>query len=110
MEQVFAEFNLGDTGADAVFPMASKFPDFGTLVNVIVQNALMFAGVITFVILVFGGLSVIMGAGGGDTKQLEKGKKAITGAVIGLIIVVTAVWIIQIIEKITGLNLLKPEI
>jgi hypothetical protein len=105
MEHVYASFSLNDP---AVFPLAQKFPTFGGLVSVLLQNAFMIAGVIAFIFLVFGGFSVIMGAGGGDTKQLEKGKKAITGAVIGLIVVVTSVWIIQIIGKVTGLNLLNP--
>lgn len=104
MEQVYAAFNLNDP---SVFPMAQKIPTFGVLVSVILKNALMLAGVIAFIFLVFGGFSVIMGAGGGDTKQLEKGQKAITGAVIGLLVVVFAYWIVQIIEKITGLQLLN---
>jgi hypothetical protein len=105
MEHVYAAFNLNDTD---VFPVAQKFPTFGVLVTVILKNALMFAGVISFIFLVFGGFSVIMGAGGGDTKQLEKGRKAITGAVTGLVIVLFAYWFVQIIEKLTGLSLLNP--
>jgi len=58
--------------------------------------------------LIFGGISIIVGAGSGDTKKLEQGKKTLTGALAGLLIVVTSVWLIQIIEKVTGLNLLSP--
>lgn len=86
----------------------SSFSTLGALVNVIVRNAFVLAGIISFLLLVFGGFSVIMGAGAGDTKQLEKGKQAITGAVAGLIIVVTSYWIVQIINKVTGLSLLGP--
>ena len=68
----------------------------------------MLAGVITFILLIFGGISIIVGAGSGDTKKLEQGKKTLTGALAGLLIVVTSVWLIQIIEKVTGLNLLSP--
>lgn len=89
-------------------PTFNQFDTFGDLVSVIVRNAFVFAGVISFLILVFGGFSVIMGAGAGDTKQLEKGKQAITGAVVGLIVIVTSYWIVQIIEKVTGQPLLGP--
>lgn len=84
----------------------SSFSTFGAIVNVIIRNAFVLAGIISFLILVFGGFSVIMGAGAGDTKQLEKGKQAITGAVVGLLIVVTSYWIVQIIGKVTGQPLL----
>jgi hypothetical protein len=101
MEQVFAQVNLGDPAL-----RVSPFENFGDLVNIIVKNAFVFAGLITFFLLVFGGLSVIMGAGAGDSKKMESGKKTITGAVMGLLIVFAAYWIVQILEKITGIRLL----
>lgn len=85
-----------------------QFDTFGVLVTVVVRNAFVLAGIMSFLLLVFGGFSVIMGAGASDTKQLEKGKQTITGAIAGLIIVVTSYWIVQIIEKLTGLHLLNP--
>lgn len=85
-----------------------QFPTFGALVTVIVRNAFVLAGVMSFLILVLGGFRVIMGAGDGDTKEIDKGKQAITGAVAGLIIVVTSYWIVQVLGKITGQQLLGP--
>ncbi|OGG09499.1 hypothetical protein A2154_02260 [Candidatus Gottesmanbacteria bacterium RBG_16_43_7] len=81
-----------------------EFDTFGKLINVIVQNAVVIAGVISFILLVVGGLGVIMGAGSGDTKKMESGKKTVTGAVLGLIIVVGSVWILQLLARITGLS------
>ena len=101
MEQIFA-VDLQSTS-----PTFGNFPTFSVLVNVIIRNAYVFAGIISFIILVFGGFSVIMAAGSGDTKQLEKGKQTITYAVLGLILVVTSYWVVQIIEKVTGLSLLQ---
>ena len=103
MRQVFA-VEIKD-----VAPSLTTFETFGDLVNVIVQNAFVLSGVISFVLLVFGGLSVIMGAGSGDTKKLDQGKQAITGAVVGLVIVITSLWLVQIIETLTGISLLKPK-
>lgn len=103
MEKVFADVSIYNE-----FPPAKTFGTFGDLVNVIVRNAFMLAGVITFILLIFGGIGIIVGAGSGDTKKLEQGKKTLTGALSGLLIVVTSVWIIQIIERITGIPILKP--
>lgn len=90
-----------------IFAPAQFFKTFGDLVTVIVRNAFVLAGIISFVLLVFGSFTVIMGAG--NPKSAEKGKQAITGAVAGLVIIVTSYWIVQIIERITGLPLLNPQ-
>lgn len=102
MQQVFTD------DLKTIAPSLATFDTFGKLVNVIIRNAFVVAGVISFILLVFGGFSVIIGAGSGDTKKLDQGKQAVTGAAVGLIIVVTSFWIIQILEKLTGLSLLSP--
>ncbi|MDP1722400.1 MAG: hypothetical protein Q8L37_04255 [Candidatus Gottesmanbacteria bacterium] len=102
MEQIFAG-ELKDISGTF-----SAFPTFGALVTVIVRNAFVLAGIISFLLLVFGGFSVIMAAGSGDTKELEKGQKTITYAVLGLILVVVSYWIVQIIEKVSGVRLITP--
>ncbi len=91
-----------------VFSPADSFKTLGSVVNVIVANAFVLAGLISFVLLIFGGFSVIVA--GGDSKKLETGKNAIMGAVIGLIVVVGSFWIVQIVETITGVKILKPGI
>lgn len=83
-----------------------SFLTFGSLASVIVRNAFVLAGIISFLLLVFGGFGAIIAAGSGDTKQLEKGKQTITYAVLGLILVVTSYWIVQIIETVSGISLL----
>jgi len=85
---------------------AATFPTVGSLVTVVVKNAFVAGGVITFVILVFGGMGVIMA--GGDTKKLEKSRAAVVGAVTGLLLIAGSLWAIQLIQKLTGLNLLNP--
>jgi hypothetical protein len=107
MEQVYAQVTTPIEIGTAFTP-ASKFPDFGSLVSVIVQNAFMLAGILAFVLLVVGGFGIIASAGG-DPKGLEKGKQAVTGAVIGLIVIVGSFWIVQIIEVLTGIKLLPTK-
>jgi VIT1/CCC1 family predicted Fe2+/Mn2+ transporter len=103
MHRVYAAVDIG-----TLSNTFTSFGTFGDLVSMIVKNALTLAGIICFVILVLGGFRVIMAAGSGESKQMEGGKNAITGAVIGLIIVVFGVWIVQIIGTITGINILNP--
>ncbi len=81
---------------------------FGPLVTAIVRNAFVFAGLISFILLIFGGFQVIVAAG--DAKKAEQGKAAITGAVIGLLVVLGSFWIVQIIEVVTGLHILSPQV
>jgi hypothetical protein len=99
MNRVFAQVNINNLRP------ARNINSFTDIVNLVVKNAVVIAGVVAFILLVLGGLGVIMGAGSGDTKGMEKGKKTITGAVIGLILIVMSVWIMQLIQTITGLDL-----
>lgn len=104
--RVFAQV---DIRSEPSFQSLRTFTTYGSLVNVIVRNAFVLAGIISFVFLVFGGFSIIIGAGGGDTKKMEQGKQAMVGAVTGLLIVVFSLWIVQTIEVITGISLLSPK-
>ncbi len=90
------------------FSPAKSFPTFGSLVNVIVRNALVIAGIIAFVLLIITGFRFIVGAGSGDTKQYDQTKQNIMIILAGLIVIAAAVWMVQIVEKLTGLNLLSP--
>ena len=102
MEKAYAAVDI-----QTIFTPAGSFPTIGSLVNVLLRNSLVFAGIITLLLLIFGGFGVIVSSGEGDTKKLEQSQQTITNAIIGLIIIIAAVWIIQIIEKLTGLKLLS---
>ena len=104
MQQVFA------VDISSVFAPATTFNNFGAIVSVVVKNAFVLAGIISFVLLIVGGFGVIVSAGSGDSKAMEQAKKSVTGAVIGLIIVVTSVLIVQVIATVTGSTVLKQMI
>ncbi len=74
----------------------------GDFVSIILSNAVAIAASLLFFILLFGGISLIMGAGQNNPEQAAKGKKAITAAVAGFVIIFVSFWIIQIIEAIIG--------
>lgn len=103
LPRVFADaVNLNDPGMNP----APGLTSYGILVNVIVKNAFVFAGVISFILLILGGFQFIVAAG--DTKKLEKSRGIITGSVIGLILVIASFWILEVVGVVTGQSLLNP--
>lgn len=99
IERVFAE-SLQDLAPNP------ELTNYGMVVTAIVKNAFVLAGIISFILLIFGGFNVIVAAG--DAKKAQQGKTAITGAITGLLLVLGSFWIIQIIEVITGKQILSP--
>ncbi|OGM10796.1 hypothetical protein A2Z22_02830 [Candidatus Woesebacteria bacterium RBG_16_34_12] len=95
-----------------IFQSPFGHPGFGlgVLVSIIVSNAMIIASLILLFLLIFGGISIIIGAGAGNPESTAKGKKAATSALIGFLIIFAAYWIIQIIEKITGMAILSVGI
>ncbi|MCJ7805261.1 hypothetical protein MUP46_01315 [Patescibacteria group bacterium] len=83
----------------------------GDIVSLVLSNALVIAGVILLFLLVAGGIGMIAGAGSDNPEQLANGRKAITAAIIGFIIVFAAYWIIRLIESIIGVQFITaPKI
>lgn len=88
---------------------AKSFPSFGDLVNVIVRNILTIAGIIALVAVIIAGFQIISGAGKMEGEKAAKGAGAFTAAVVGIIIIFSAYFIVQIIEKILGYPILNPN-
>ena len=65
----------------------TKLEDIGSLVSIIVNAAFVLAGIILLFFFIFGGISMIAGAGKDNPEQAAKGKQAITSAVLGFIVV-----------------------
>lgn len=105
-------FNLAPNSAYAldidttIYPFAGS--ELGEYISPLLRASIILAGVIAFLLFVGGGITMIASAG--NPQQQGKGREAITAGVIGLILVVSAYWIVQIIEVLTGLNLLNPSI
>lgn len=81
---------------------------FGMVVSVIVKNAFVLAGLLSFILLIFGGFNVIVSAG--DAKKAQQGKTAITGAVTGLLLVLGSFLIIQMIQVVTGIDIINSAL
>lgn len=78
----------------------------GKLVSSIVATAIAIAGLILIFLLIFGGISMIVGAGQQNPQKVAQGSKAATSALIGFAIIFTAYWIVRGIQFITGVPIL----
>lgn len=74
------------------------------LVNLIVRNLFVFAGIIIFLLVFYVGFKMISGG----KKGFEESKSIITSAAIGLIIMICAYWIVQLVGYLTGVEVGLP--
>ena len=86
------------------------FHSIGEIISNLLQNVYVLAGILLFILLIVGGLSFIMGAGEDNPEKAKRGKQAITAALIGFVIIFCSYWIIKIIEIVTGINILNPNL
>ena len=63
------------------------------------------AGIILFAMVVWGGVEIVTASAGGQQNKIDMGKKRITAAVIGFVILFCAYWLIQLVEVILGLGI-----
>ena len=94
------------TGRD----LQSTYPQISSLINVILRNSITVISLILLVLLLSGGLMYIIGAGNDDPKAAQKGQQIVIDAAIGFAVVFLSYFIVQIVQIITGLNILNPGI
>jgi Zn-dependent protease with chaperone function len=88
--------------------VADIFGQPAQLINTLLPNIFVAAGLVILFLFVFGGLSIILA--GGDEKGVEKGRQAITAAIIGFVIIFSSYWIVQIIQVMTGVQILNTAL
>lgn len=101
--------NTGKTGLDllscyklnATQSVGSVYKTPAVFVNLIVKIIFIISGIILFFMIIYSGFLFISGS----TKGTEEAAKVMTNAVVGLIIVFSAFWIMQIIKLVTGADI-----
>lgn len=83
----------------------SSFTNIRDFVSDILPNVFTVAGLILLGLIIVGGIGMIATAGNPEAQQKNKG--LVTNAAIGFAIVLGSFWIIQIIQVITGVNILN---
>ena len=112
MQNLLAQVDIGKEWILKPGQSITGSPQFQTpsaLISIILKNVYVLAGVFLLILLIFGGFSIIMGAGQGDAKKTGQGKKAATSAVVGFLVIFASYWIIQIIQIITGFDILNKK-
>jgi energy-converting hydrogenase Eha subunit B len=78
----------------------------GAFINNIVQMIMTVGGLIFFGLLVYGGIQYLTSGGNEDT--VESAQNTITYAVLGLVIIAAAWFIVKILETVLGIQILDP--
>jgi hypothetical protein len=97
--------NITNIAAD--FQTLSNFTPsmfLSTLINIMLGAA----GVVSFIVLLWGGLQWILA--GGDKEGTEKARKKITAALIGLAIVFSAYALIYILRVLFGVDVIQVNL
>lgn len=83
------------------WPLARVFPDLGSIPSHLLPVALLFGGIIFFIMVIAAGFSFMKGAGSEDAQAKEKWHRILTYGAVGLIIMFSSYWILQIINFVT---------
>ena len=103
MMNLISQVNIED-----YFKPAQKFPNetsLGPAIGDLYNIAVFFAFIIAFFLVVWGGIKLITSHG--DPKAVEGGRKTITYAIVGLVLVIVAYFIVFIVQGLTGLAVLS---
>ena len=91
--------NIDDAGSELGIVSTVKFDQ---IVSTLISVLLGVAGIISFIMLLWGGLQWILS--GGDKEGTEKARKRITAALIGLAVVFSAYALIYIVGTLFGID------
>jgi hypothetical protein len=94
----------GRPGQSARSPFFTVLQTPGGVISRALAFAFPIAGMILFLMIVWGGFEMVTGAT--NAKSMDAGKQRITAAVIGFILLFTSYWLMQIIGTIFGLAIL----
>ncbi|MEK9201075.1 MAG: hypothetical protein AAB909_03840 [Patescibacteria group bacterium] len=82
-----------------------------SLISYLLPNIMAAAGIIFFLMILGGGFMMVKNAGGSPSAQdTAKAKSAITMGIIGFLLVVSAYFILQIVQALTGVNFIITPI
>ena len=89
-------------------PENVKITNIGTLVQGIVQGALLIAALLVFLYLIWGGIQWI--TSGGDKSKTQEARDRITAALVGLAVVAAAWAVMLIIQYFFGISVLDGQV
>jgi len=100
---VFAADQKVDIGTEVTKGNFFGFTCIGTFISSLASVAFAVAGIVTFALLVIGGMNWL--TSGGDKTKIQSAQQMITNAIIGLAIVALSWAIFSLVIKIFGVDL-----
>lgn len=85
-------------------PTGMKITDIGVLISRVISVAFIVAGIITFAMLVMGGIEWL--TSGGDKSKTESARNRITAAIVGLAIVASSWALMNLISYFFGIDVI----
>lgn len=96
------------SGGDKAFiptdPVGTKFNSVGSIVTELLKYVYVAAGLILLLMLISGGIGLM--TSGGNPDKMKAGYGKITSALIGFLIVFVSYMVVQIVERIFGVDIL----
>jgi hypothetical protein len=89
-------------------PTGMKITDIGVLISRVISVAFILAGILTFALLVMGGIEWL--TSGGDKSKTESARNRITAAVVGLAIVAASWALMKLIAYFFGVDVFEGNI
>lgn len=99
---------LAQVKIEDVWQLSGKkagFSSLGQLVSTFLPTFLIIGGIIFFIMVIMAGFAILRGAGSEDAQKKAKWHQILSAGAVGLIIMFSAYWILQIINYITGNSL-----
>ncbi len=103
MQKITLDFSTNFFGTSGHF--LSNLTGVGTLVSILLANAFVIAGIVFVLLIIFGGIQMISGAGK-SPQEVARGREIILAALVGFIIIFVSYWIVRLIERSFGVNIL----
>jgi hypothetical protein len=92
---VAAEVDIGNSFLPSGSPLREG--TFGTLISLVLPSAFWIAAVLVVLYFLWGGLQYLISKG--DPKQVEAGRKRMTYAIIGLVVVLISALIVEFLPE-----------
>lgn len=107
MIRKIADINVGDLeGLGPLGKPKNPFTTFDDVISNIISIMTVIAAIWFIFVLVTGAISWI--SSGGDKQKVEEARKKISHGLIGIAVVVAAIFLIEIVGKFLGLDMLNP--
>lgn len=85
-------------------PMRGKFKTLADVINEFLKYLFPLAGLVLLGVLILGGFQLL--TSGGNPETVQKGKDKIVSGIVGFLILALAYWIVEILGKVFGIEIL----